>query len=251
MSKINQLFLEWPKGTIKSSLELRELGYSSQLLKIYANSQWINLLGRGAYKLSDDNVDWQGGLYCLQRRAENRIHVGAKTALTLKGYTHYVAQEQNAIELFGNTTDTLPAWFTKQIWMEKIKFFSTNAFQYDNLKVFSTIDLNNIPIMISSAELAILEMLFLVPVVHSFNEANLIMEILTSLRVEMVQFILESCSSIKAKRLFLYLGEKHNHSWFSQINQTNIDLGSGKREIVKKGKLNKKYNITVPVDYEE
>jgi len=41
MTKINQLVGNWPKGTVKTVKELRELGYSPQLLKVYSNSKWI------------------------------------------------------------------------------------------------------------------------------------------------------------------------------------------------------------------
>ena len=57
---------------------------------------------------------------------------------------------------------------------------------------------------------------------------------------------LESCTSIKVKRLFLFLAEKANHSWVKHINLEKIDLGSGKRSIVKNGAYNSKYKITVP-----
>ncbi|MFH0734203.1 MAG: type IV toxin-antitoxin system AbiEi family antitoxin domain-containing protein [bacterium] len=250
MTKINQLILEWPKGTVKSTSELNELGYSSQILKVYANSGWINLLARGAYKLSGDITGWQGGLYCLQQQPDNYIHVGAITALELKGFSHFISQQQNKIELFGSATDKLPQWYTKQQWMQDLKFFGTNVFRYDNPVVFSTATVNNLPLKISSPELAILEMLFLVPKIHSFDNAGLIMESLTTLRGDVLQILLENCNSIKTKRLFLYLAEKHRHGWFNELNHTKINLGSGKREIVKNGRLNKRYNITIPKDYE-
>jgi hypothetical protein len=48
------------------------------------------------------------------------------------------------------------------------------------------------------------------------------------------------------KRLFLYLGEKNKHYWMEEIKLDRIDLGTGKRLIVKNGVYNKKYKITVP-----
>ena len=47
-----------------------------------------------------------------------------------------------------------------------------------------------------------LELCTLVPNYHSFEEAGHFMESLLSLRCEFVQTLLETCSSIKAKRLF-------------------------------------------------
>jgi len=39
--------------------------------------------------------------------------------------------------------------------------------------------------------------------------------------------------------------------WYGKINVSEIDLGSGKRTIVKNGKLNKKFKITVPEELAE
>ncbi len=51
--------------------------------------------------------------------------------------------------------------------------------------------------------------------------------------------------------MFLYLAEKLNLPSFQNLKLDKIDLGRGKRVIVKGGKLNKKYMITVDRDYEE
>ena len=74
------------------------------------------------------------------------------------------------------------------------------------------------------------------------------MEGLNNLRPDLVQNLLENCSSIKVKRLFLYLAEKASHGWVQHIKLDKIDLGSGKRSIVKNGVYNSKYKITVPTE---
>lgn len=246
MSRINQLIKDWPKGTIKTSKELKALGYNPQLLKIYANSKWISLVNRGAYKLYDDKVDWEGALYCLQKNVTNRIHVGGKTALGLKGYAHYLSQKKMTVDLFGNKQDKLPGWFKKQNWMKSIRYNVTSIYNYNSVDQFTNIKVNNIPVVISSPELAIMEMFFLVPQEYTFEEAALILESLTTLRAYIVQKLLEECNSIKVKRMFLYLSEKSGHKWFQELNPARINLGSGKRVIVKNGSLDKKYKITVP-----
>ncbi len=251
MGKINQLIQQWPKGTVKTVKELNNLGYSPQALKNYTTYKWLSPLGRGAYKLFNDEVDWPGAVYSLQLKKENTIHVGGKSALEYKGFSHYLSQQKTRVEIFCNVKDTLPAWFTKQTWMENLSLSKTDIFNYRGLEAFTSTNINNIVIEISSTELAILEMLFLVPKVHSFEEANLLIESLTTLRGRLLQLLLEKCNSIKVKRMFLYLSEKNKHSWFEDLNQAKIILGSGKREIVKKGRLDNKYNITVPRESEE
>jgi hypothetical protein len=66
------------------------------------------------------------------------------------------------------------------------------------------------------------------------------------IQYEYVQTLLESCSSIKAKRLFLYFADTYNMPWFQKLDIKNIDLGKGKRQVAANGILNKKYQITVP-----
>ena len=146
--------------------------------------------------------------------------------------------------------EVIPRWFLTQSWKETIEAYATKIFSYDESKIFIQLDIKNVSVKISSPELAIMEMLYLVPKIHSFEEADLIIESLTTLRGELLQNLLEKCNSVKVKRTFLYLAEKHKHSWLQDIDQTKIYLGSGKREIVKNGRLDKKYNITVPRENE-
>ena len=85
-----------------------------------------------------------------------------------------------------------------------------------------------------------------------FDEAFLIMENLATLRSEMVQRLLVMCRSIKVKRLFMFMAEKHGHPWVSDLDLSRLDLGKGKRMIIPKGSFDRKYRITVPRDrYEE
>jgi len=249
-TKINRLLQNWPRNAIKTVKELKPLGYSPQLLKMYVNSGWLDLYGRGAYKLSGDEVDWHGAVYALQKQKKSFIHPGAKTALSLKGYSHYLLQKSVGADLFGNPSDNLPKWFKDQPWMKNIRFASTGMIDYNKVNAFTEVKIDSIPLKVSAPELSILEMLYLVPKHYTFDEANLIMESLTTLRDKLVQQLLENCTSIKVKRLFLYLAEKNRHSWFEELNLKKIDLGRGKRVIVKNGKLNKKFNITVPKEYE-
>jgi hypothetical protein len=50
------------------------------------------------------------------------------------------------------------------------------------------------------------------------------------------------------KRLFLFFADRHGHAWRPKLDLARIDLGSGKRVLVKGGKLDPQYDITVPAD---
>lgn len=250
MKKINLLITEWKKGTVGISTYLAKKGFSKDLLRKYVKSGWLESLGYGAYKLSGDKVQWQGAVYALQKQRNSSIHPGAKTALALKGYSHFAFQGTQVADLFKNPTDHLPQWFKNQQWMNNLRITSTAMIDYSGDEMFSEIKFENIPLKVSAPELAILEMLYLVPAYYTFEEAKLIMESLATLRSNLIQQLLVNCNSIKVKRLFLLLAEKNRHSWFKELNIKKIYLGSGKRLVVKNGALDKKYNITVPKEYE-
>ena len=242
-TKINRLISNWPKGTIKTARELAELGYSSQLLKTYSNSNWIELFVRGMYKLYNDEVDWQGILYGLQKKSNTTLHAGGKTALALKGYSHYLSLRESKVYFFSDRTEYFKVWLKK---FEQVIQKRNEVFDYSKEEHFTMFNTGNFEIKISSPELAAMEMLYLIPQEQSFDEADKIMEGLTTLRPNLVQSLLENCNSVKVKRLFLYLVEKNRHSWMQYIKPERINLGTGKRLIVKNGVYNKKYKITVP-----
>ena len=78
----------------------------------------------------------------------------------------------------------------------------------------------------------------------------MVMEMLNGLRPELMQTLLEECKSVKVKRLFLFMAEKAEHAWFSDLDLSKISLGTGKRAIVKNtdtAKINIKDNDWVEV----
>jgi hypothetical protein len=72
------------------------------------------------------------------------------------------------------------------------------------------------------------------------------MESMNNLVPAQTQKLLEENPSVKAKRLFLFFAEKAGHKWFKHLDISKIELGNGKRSIVKNGTYIKKYKITVP-----
>jgi hypothetical protein len=248
MTKINQLVNNWPRGSIKTVKELAELGYTPQLLKVYANSKWIELTGRGMYKLFGDEVTWEGILYGLQKKNKTTLHAGGKTALNLKGYSHYINLVEKKIYFFSDRAQNFNSWFQKN---EQITLNRTKIFNYENETYFTDHNTGNFKIKISTPELAMMEVLYLLPKEQSFDEAIKLVEGLTTLRPELVQQLLEDCQSVKIKRLFLFMAEKNHHQWFNKLELNKISLGNGKRVIVPKGVLDKKYQITVPKEYAE
>jgi hypothetical protein len=197
-------------------------------------------------------VEWPGALYALQTQLGLKVHPGGKTALELKGYAHYLAPGKREIFLYGTQRLILPTWFRGDRLGMKITLIRTNLFPADSELGFSEFKEKDLIVKISAPERAAMEMLHLVPGKVGFDEAFLIMENLATLRSEMVQRLLVMCRSIKVRRLFMFMAEKHGHQWISDLDVSQLDLGKGKRMIVPKGRLDRKYQITVPRDqYEE
>ncbi len=247
-SIINNLLRNWPKSTVAVYAWLDGQGVYRQLAGTYVKSGWIERVGRGAFKKAGENVEWSGGLYTLQAQLGMSVHPGGKTALQLQGNAHYLpaSLKQTKVVFFGSKNEKLPAWFKNCKWEVDIRYVMTGLFEKNTTLGFAVYNAGNYEIRISSPERAALEFCYDVPLRESFDELDQIMFGLTTLRPRMVQELLEKCGSVKAKRLFMYLAEKHGHSWVSKLNLERVDFGRGKRALCNNGRYNGKYKIVVP-----
>lgn len=243
-TKINQLLQVQSSGTVLLASWLLKQGYSRELQHRYIKNGWLASIGYGAMKRNGDTIELPGALYALQAQAGSFIHIGGRTALGMQGLSHYVELYQKETLLFAPPGVTLPAWFKAFTWNTKPVMIHTSMLPPGigllefEVKTFS--------IQISDPIRSILECLELAPAKFDLEEAWHIMEGLSSLRPKNVQGMLEQCNSVKAVRLFLFLAEKADHSWFKYINTSRIELGRGKRSIVPHGIYIPKYQITVP-----
>jgi hypothetical protein len=246
-SKINQLLRRWPNGTVAVSSWLEKQGAYQQLVQRYEATAWLRRVGQGAYAKAGDKIEWTGGLYALQEQLKLPIHVGGKTALQMQGYAHFLPMGKGtAVSLFGPPDMKLPAWFKQYRWGVKVRYTATNLFSGQGDQGLTKKELGSYSIKVSTPERAIMELLYGVPLVDSYEEARLLMEGLTTLRPRVVQNLLEKCASVKVKRLFMLLGENCKHAWVRKLDPSKVDFGKGKRTLVKGGRFDPKYKITVP-----
>lgn len=162
----------------------------------------------------------------------------------LQGISHYIRLGQENFYVFATAKTKLPKWFIDYDWQQTLKSYATSFLPND----LSLIEYKsqNLVVNISSPERAILECLYLTPNRIDLIECYHLMEGLVNLRPHVIQELLESCKSIKVKRLFLYMAEKAGHSWLKYLDQSKIELGFGDRLVVKNGVYIKRYGITVP-----
>lgn len=260
--KLNNLLDLLPEGVAAPSKWLAEQGYSRQLVRKYVQSRWLMPLGHGVYARPQTVLNWQGLVLGIQHFSRLPFHVGGVSALNLQGYAHYLplgdsqrnnmgdnAKEgHNFIHLWGQ--GKVPAWVKIVLLSETLQFHKRQLFSalISDVGLESVLGgVRDLQIQVSAPERAIMEVLYDVgDDEHSFTHAFELFEGLTSLRPKVVNTLLQHCRSIKVKRLFLFMADQFSYPWISRIEKNQLDLGSGKRVIVKGGKLDKQYLITVP-----
>ena len=250
-SKINQLLKEWPPGTVVTKSKLDKLGIYRQLAIKYVLYDWIRRIGTGAFVRSGDQVDWRGGLYALQTQLGLSVHIGARTALELQGLSHFIPLgQQEKVILISDCPERLPAWFRNQPWKVKLEHHCLSLFNRIPEAASIKLDCGGFEIITSSPERAIMEQMRLVNTNDDIEQAYQLMEGLTTLRPSVVQDLLVNCRSVKVKRLFLWSAETIGHAWFDHLDLAQVNLGEGRRQLYKGGRLNQKYQITVPTQGE-
>jgi len=219
---MNLLEMHVPETVLLASW-LEKNGVSRNLQKYYLRSGWLESIGFGAFKRPSENVQWKGATYSLQVQAQLPVHVGGLTSLSFQGLTHYVRIGNEIIYLFSPLYFKLPKWFRTQRWGSQVNHVKTMFLPED--LALSEYPEGKINLRISAPERAILECLYLAPNQMDVLECYQVMEGLANLRPKLLQELLVKCTSIKVKRLFLYMADKAKHQWLQFIDQTMIELG--------------------------
>ncbi len=239
-----------PRGVMNTSwLERQNVSRTEQVM--YVRSGWLERIATGVYRFANAMPTLFGALSSCETQVGLPYRIAASTALELHGYTHYVAMGKPQAFVATPIERHLPKWMKEYDWDRELREFSTNVF--DGEIGAMRIESDGVSLCASSAELAIMECLLLTPSHFNLMDVYHLMEMLTTLRPKLLTQLLEGCSSVKVKRLFLYMAEKANHRWFHQLDLSNVTLGSGPRSFEKGGVKIAKYNIIVPrelADYE-
>lgn len=260
--KLNQLLEQLGDTTLVTSRWLRAHGYPSNLVARYVASGWLQSPARGVYLRKGRAPTWEGMLRSLQAVERVPVYAGGRFALARRGHEHSLRFGEPAmLTLYGPAK--LPAWARALPLRERVSFRGRSPFDWPALVLdasTSDVALNDqglerepdgtvaAGVVFATPERAILELCDETPSNALVQEANALVQGLATLRPILVSRLLQHCTSIKAKRLFLALADRHHHSWLPHVDLTHVDLGRGKRVLVRGGKLNAKYQITLPAD---
>jgi hypothetical protein len=231
--------MRYPEGMPLFYSFLKRQGYSAQLLYKYVKSGWLRKVGPGVYQRDHGKTDPLLTIKAIQQHLKLPFYVGAQTAMYMQGVMHYIKFKHKHKCFILNQDLKLSKWILS---FEALDIIKRKLFKPEMAESFVYQD----EIKISSHERALIEMSALIPKKATFDELVHLMDLSPSLRAPLIQQLLENCTSIRAKRIFLYVAEGTQHSWFKRINVKKIYLGKGTRQIVKNGIYIKKYDICIP-----
>lgn len=251
-TKINILIQNTPNNSLLFTSWLEKQGVSRMELTQYVRNGWLERIASGVYYFAGKYPSLFSAISSYNEQLEKKCIISASTALSLRGFSHYGIFGKPLAYIQTSHSERLPSWFLKQDWDMEIRYFTTGIFSNDLLGVELTeIDRNKL--YVSSPERAFMECLQLSPTHYLLMDLYYLMEMLTTLRPVLLKELLENCTSLKVKRLFLYMAEKAGHQWLSALDLSRISIGKGKRSLAENGVYVADYLITVPqelYDYE-
>jgi hypothetical protein len=256
--KIKSVLDAVPPGALVDSKWLNRHHVADSLYHDYAKRGWLRRLARGVFIRPDSTVDadqplsWQAVTASMNMIMQIPFHVGGMTALGLHGHGHYAQLSgEERVPLYA---DELPGW------LFKIK--ADARFEKRSLKLFSDPELgverlNNpgfrfggeVSFPVSSAERAILEALDELPDGAGFDQLDMVCQGLVSLSPRKLMALLTDCRKVKVIRLFFVFAHRHGHAWLKHLDKNKLDFGKGDRQLVKGGKIDPNYRITVPARF--
>jgi len=267
-SRLKPLLNEVPPGFLVDAAWLVAREIDRKSIHDYVKRGWLEHITRGLYRRpflsgEDQSTDanWQIAVLSMQRLMGYDVHVGGKTALAMYGHVHYLnLANQETVYLYGKD---VPSWLKRLSGHTNFEVRTRGLFGHGVIGVEHlrdgpdgqpTIDATSFisvrwPLVVSSPERAILELINELPQKESFHVVDKIFEGLATLRPKRLEEVLESCRSVKVKRLFFVFADRHQHAWRKYLDPAAYDLGSGPRALVAGGRIHPTYRIYVPKEY--
>ena len=248
-SKINWLVSQIAPGSLVLQPWLLENGISYSLTQKYTQSGWLKKLFTGVYYRPDPKKNtqpnWADALQALTEQLHLSVHLSGLSSLTYQGLSHYLPLKTESVWICVRSKQSLPKWFREfpdNNWCYSNNNKLTGLLEND----FTTVFVNDIELKCSKPELAAYEIVDSIGKQMSFEHAAELFQGMVNLSPRKVQSILARSGAIQTNRIFLFLSHYHDHQWVKHLDESLIELGSGKRQVVIEGFYDKKYKITAP-----
>ena len=238
------------EGLIVNRKWLKQKGFSRTAIDYFLRSGRLKPIYTGFYRKPGPPLKWQNIIYSFSKMGYH-LHVGHLSALNFQGFQQFIDFKMK-VDIFIYSDNKFPNWPNSIVKNGFMRQLSRNPFPeyYDNGLIDIPFGTWDWPIKYSSPERAFIEYFSTLSSKEEIEIALLMMESAFNFRPELIQDLLMNCKQVKAKRLFLWMGKKINHNWYDYIDQKRINTGSGKRQIIKGGALDKDFLITVPKEDE-
>ncbi len=235
-----------PEGQLVNRAWLKVRGFNRPRVDYALRAGKLASVAHGVYRRPGPPLKWEHVVYSLNEMGYP-VHVGGRSALELQGLAHYLPLGgKQRIDLYGAIK--MPRWV--------VGFSALFRFEIHSQRLFKDVPEAAIhnrpfgawdwPIPFSTPEVALLELLAGVREMADFFMADKFFESSVNLRPNLLQDLLRACTQVKAKRLFLWFSDRHGHAWRQLLETESINLGRGKRMLIKGGMYDATYQITVP-----
>lgn len=268
---LNRLLKELPSGLLADTHWLKDHGLTRSLIHDYVKRGWLERLGARLYRRAGADASattrWEVAVLSAQQLNHATVHVGGPTALALLGKAHYLRLTGEHRVYLYDPDRNAPTWLrsldlSAEVLLRTKTLFSNKEIGLEWRRIdLGTGRLGAQPaepkildpwdhfLQLSGEERATIEMMDEIPETVSFEHVDEIFQALGNLRPALLARLLQTCTSVKAKRLFFFFADRHSHAWWRHVDRDSVDLGKGKRQLARGGKLDPAYQITVPVDF--
>ena len=109
-TKINDLRQKIPSNGIMLTSWMEKSGFSRSEISNYMKSGWLQRISTGVYQFTGDRPSLYGILASYQKQADLKYHIGATSALELKGFSHYITMGKPTAVVYSPVRPPIPKW---------------------------------------------------------------------------------------------------------------------------------------------
>ena len=225
--------------------EMKKMGVNNTLIQRYKESNWIESIGRGAYKFPEAELSFEGIMYSLQTDLSLNVYPGAKTALEMAGIRQYY-REKEKVYLFTDSKTNMPLWARNYRYERDLRVIRSS--KWNKKEFLFNPNTKGFEFFIASKELAIVQQIELVGRGESFEETAQLFELLDSMDPDLLNKVLKKASK-RSRRIFAFFCDFYKHPWNKHISKKILNSGNSVITIEKGGRYLSQYKLIIPESF--
>lgn len=125
-TKIKQITEEVGLDGVLFGSWLAQQGLDRQQQSEHLQSGWLERIARGVYKIAGSHPTLYSAVSCYNAQLGKQCIVGARSALDLRGFMHYVPMGKAVAFLFTDNAHKLPEWLLQYEWDMTVQYQTTS-----------------------------------------------------------------------------------------------------------------------------